>query len=187
MALRNLGLPAATSLLVEVGKGVLFVTVSAAFILWLVRRELREITRASNLLNGVVDGTTDAVFVKDEAGRYLLFNEAASRLVGKPVEEAIGRDDHALFEPESARMIRERDLAVMRGGVAETREERLTASGVTRTYHGGRPGSGAAMRWPDRGLQHNREGFAIHAAIPRLSRRGGGGEPGHPRARPARA
>ena len=57
--------------------------------------------RAAALLRAVADGTTDAVFVKDRAGRYLLFNAAAARFVGRPVEEVIGHDDTALFEPDS--------------------------------------------------------------------------------------
>ena len=45
-------------------------------------REFRQVARAGSLLRAVADGTTDAVFVKDRDGRYLLFNEAAARFVG---------------------------------------------------------------------------------------------------------
>jgi two-component system, cell cycle sensor histidine kinase and response regulator CckA len=94
-----------------------------------------EVRRTADLLRAVADGTTDAMFVKDREGKYLLFNEAAARFVGKPVAEVLGKDDTALFEPESASVVMARDHWVMTTGVVETEEETLTAAGVTRTYH----------------------------------------------------
>ncbi|WP_439627104.1 PAS domain S-box protein [Gemmata sp.] len=93
-----------------------------------------ELDRTSQLLRAVADSTTDAIFVKDRAGRYLLFNAAASGFVGKPIEEVLGRDDTALFEPDSARRVLDRDQEVMESGRATTEEEVLTAGGVTRVY-----------------------------------------------------
>ncbi len=93
-----------------------------------------ELRRTSELLKAVADGTTDAVFVKDWEGRYLFFNEAASRFVGKPVEAVLGRDDTELFDADSARRTMERDRRTMTTGRVETEEETLTAAGVTRTF-----------------------------------------------------
>jgi len=93
-----------------------------------------EIRRTHDLLRAVADSTTDAVFVKDRQGRYLLFNEAAARFVGRPVEDVLGRDDTALFSPEDARVIQESDRRVMESNQVHTTEEVLTAAGVTRTY-----------------------------------------------------
>lgn len=98
------------------------------------RRAEDEVRRTTKLLRAVADGTTDAVFVKDRAGRYLFLNEATARFVGKPVAEVLGRDDTELFDPDSARVVLERDLRIMATGVTETEEEQLTAAGVTRTY-----------------------------------------------------
>ncbi len=98
------------------------------------KRAGEELRRTADLLNAVAAGTTDAVFVKDSAGRYLLFNEAAARFVGRPAAEAIGQDDTALFDPESAKQVMANDRAVRDSGLTHTKEERLTAAGVTRTY-----------------------------------------------------
>ncbi len=98
------------------------------------RRVASEAARANDLLRTVVEGTPDALFVKDRDGKYLLFNSAASRFVGKPVEEVLGRDDTALFDPESARVAMAHDQQVMAANQADTAEEQLTAAGVTRTY-----------------------------------------------------
>ncbi len=99
------------------------------------KRAEADLRRTADLLKAVADGTTDAVYVKDRDGKYLMFNEAAARFVGRPVADVLGRDDTVVFDPESARLIRDRDRQVMASGRVETDEETLTAAGVTRTYH----------------------------------------------------
>ncbi len=90
--------------------------------------------RTANLLRAVADGTPDAVFVKDLQGRYLLFNEAAARFVGRPAAEVIGKDDAALFDLEGAQRVMASDLAVRESGQTQINEERLSAAGVERLY-----------------------------------------------------
>lgn len=90
--------------------------------------------KASELLQAVVESTTDAVFVKDQDGKYLLFNAAASQFVGIPATAVIGREDSDIFDPESVNVIRRHDLEVMKTGIPITTEELVTAAGVSRTY-----------------------------------------------------
>ena len=54
------------------------------------------------LLATIVEGTTDAVFVKDLDGRYLMVNSVCARILGRPKEEIIGKDDAQLLPPETA-------------------------------------------------------------------------------------
>src|SRR5256885_3530484 len=77
------------------------------------------------LLDSVISGTSDAVFVKDLRGRYLLVNRAAASLVGRQAEDIVGKDDFALFPFGIASAIRRKDQAVLRQEVA-THEEQLT-------------------------------------------------------------
>ncbi len=93
-----------------------------------------EMLRSASLLKAVADGTPDAVFIKDRAGRYLFFNQAASSFVGKSVEEVIGRDDTALFSATDAQMVINHDRGVIESQCVAMHEEELTAAGVTRTY-----------------------------------------------------
>ena len=86
------------------------------------------------LLRAVVEGIPQSLFVKDRAGGYLLLNEPGARLVGKEVEEVIGRDDTAVFDADTARRIAAADRRVMETGEPETFEEVVTAAGATRTY-----------------------------------------------------
>src|SRR5262249_36064952 len=93
-----------------------------------------ELRRTTQLLQAVADGAQEAGYVKDREGRHLMFNARATRVGGKPIGEVLGRDDPAIFEPDSARAAMAHDRRVMESGVADTDEKELTASGVTRTY-----------------------------------------------------
>jgi two-component system, cell cycle sensor histidine kinase and response regulator CckA len=93
-----------------------------------------ELQRTAGLLHAVVHEASDAVFVKDRMGRYLLCNEACASFLDKAIAEVVGRTDLALFDPDSAAQVMERDRRVMQSGRADTQEEQLTAAGVTRTY-----------------------------------------------------
>ncbi|WP_239027761.1 sensor histidine kinase [Geomonas subterranea] len=77
------------------------------------------------LLNSVIDGTIDAVFVKDVSGRYLLFSKGACQMTGKTLEQVLGRDDHALFPPEVALEVLRMDREVLEGNQAHTLEWEL--------------------------------------------------------------
>lgn len=89
------------------------------------RRAEEALRRSETLLRAVVDGSTDAVFVKDAAGRYLLFNDAAGRFVGKSPDQVKGRDDSEVFPPDVAATLRALDRLVMENGKVNTREENL--------------------------------------------------------------
>ncbi|MDE2593761.1 MAG: PAS domain S-box protein [Burkholderiales bacterium] len=82
--------------------------------------------RSEQLFRSVVEGTTDAVFVKDLQGRYLMANQACAAILDRPVDQIIGHDDTHVFPPDSAQLLIERDQAIMRGGVTRTTEEELT-------------------------------------------------------------
>src|SRR5262249_38479435 len=90
--------------------------------------------RGYDLLRAVSEGTTDAVFVKDRQGRYLMINTAGARFLGRTVAEVIGKDDTELFSPETARAIMEGDRRIMAAEKIQTYEDVGTAAGVTRTY-----------------------------------------------------
>jgi two-component system, cell cycle sensor histidine kinase and response regulator CckA len=77
-ALLRVGVHGESSLWISIAKGMAFISVSALLIFGIARREFQSVSRAHNLLQAVADGTTDAVYVKDLAGKYLLFNEGTS-------------------------------------------------------------------------------------------------------------
>jgi PAS domain S-box-containing protein len=98
------------------------------------RRAERTLRESHSLLEAVVEGIPQALYVKDRLGRYLLLNAPGARLIGREVADVIGRDDAALFDAETARRFTDADRRVMESGKAVTNEETGTAAGVTRTY-----------------------------------------------------
>ena len=72
----------------------------------------------------MIEGTPDAVYIKDANGRYLLVNPAAARVIGKPTEEIIGKEDRDLFPRDLAEKYQRDDRLVLEAGRAyETVEE----------------------------------------------------------------
>lgn len=90
--------------------------------------------RSESLLRAVIEGTTDAVFVKDTQGRYLLINTAGANLVGKTVAAILGQNDTALFSPDTAQGIMAHDQLLMKSRQIQTFEEEGEAAGVRRVY-----------------------------------------------------
>ncbi|MDR7305508.1 EAL domain-containing protein [Rhodoferax saidenbachensis] len=87
------------------------------------RHSLHRAERQRRLLDGVVSGTSDAVFVKDRAGRYVLGNQATAQFIGKPLSWILGKDDTALFDTASGQHLMVLDKTIMEGGITQTHEE----------------------------------------------------------------
>lgn len=86
---------------------------------------LRDVTdeMPEALLHAIMESTTDAIFVKDCNGRYVVVNSVAARVLGRPKEEIIGRTDDELLPAEVSLPIRQVDEAIMRAGDSRTIEE----------------------------------------------------------------
>jgi len=93
-----------------------------------------ELEKNLALLRGITESTTDAVFVKNSEGRYVMSNPAAARFVGLEVSDVLGKNDQEIFTPETGRPIMERDREILRSGETITYEELGTAKGITRTF-----------------------------------------------------
>ena len=104
-----------------------FVLTGAALsiIIELLRRTREGLEFNRRLLDGIVAGSEDAIFVKDRAGRYLLGNRAAAAFVGRPLDELIGKRDAELFSPASAELIARHDAEVIASGQVRTCDEVL--------------------------------------------------------------
>lgn len=93
-----------------------------------------ELQKTSNLLRDLVKGTSDAVYVKGIDGRFLLFNEAACRIVGKSRDEVIGMDDSSLFDAKSAQRLIDQDRHIIETLEVFIGEETIQINGVERTF-----------------------------------------------------
>jgi two-component system CheB/CheR fusion protein len=86
------------------------------------------------LMRAVTEASSDAIFVKDLQGRYLAINSAGARVIGRPADEIIGRDDSQLLPADAATTLMAGDRAIMASGVGNTAEETVTLGGDTRTF-----------------------------------------------------
>jgi PAS domain S-box-containing protein len=125
---------------ISIYKGLAFIALTAGLLYVLIARYIRRISahilelnqaqqllaRQKGLLDIVIEGTTDAVYIKDAAGRYLLANSAVANFVKKPVSEILGRDDTSLFSLDEAKTIMTQDQWVMNQSTPQTYEEHLT-------------------------------------------------------------
>jgi len=78
-----------------------------------------------NLLETLFKTATDAIFVKDHSGRFLLVNESGARSFGKTVEQVVGRTDPEVLPEETARACRESDRRVLETGEPLVTEEQI--------------------------------------------------------------
>jgi len=108
--------------------------VANAIALGIERKRSEEALRHNyNLLQTVIESTADAIYVKDLQGRYLMINSAGARLIGKQVEEILGRDDSMLFTIDTPQIL-ERDSLLIANGEILMYEETEPAGTGTRTY-----------------------------------------------------
>lgn len=106
----------------------------------------RQLRQNQRLLDAILEGSTDGIFVKDLEGRYLLINQAAIRTHGRTVEEALGRTDRELLQPDIAEEVHRQDREVIGTGSTLHYDERnvvsgrryawSTTKGVVRDEHG---------------------------------------------------
>ncbi|MEP0858468.1 PAS domain S-box protein [Trichocoleus sp. DQ-U1] len=87
-----------------------------------------------SLLQAVIEGTPDAIFVKDLQCRVVMANSGVGTIFNRQVEEIIGKDNTELLPPEIARQINETDRRVMTSGEPEMVEEVVTIMGITKIY-----------------------------------------------------
>lgn len=131
---------------ISLAKGWLFVAITALFLYGLIRRMQKQVQEISErelsvqkdrtsirqLLDNLVESSSDAIYAKDLQGRYLLFNRETARVLGIS-KHVIGDDDSRLF-PNQLEMIRANDLRAMSEDRPITCEETVTTVMGERTF-----------------------------------------------------
>src|SRR5215470_6934871 len=78
------------------------------------------------VVQAVLEGIDDAVFVKDTSGRYVLVNSSAARFLGQPIKEIAGKTDFDLLSRDKASEIAERDRLALARGITLTFEDTVS-------------------------------------------------------------
>lgn len=99
------------------------------------RQAEQALKQNQELLNSIISGTPDAIYVKDTAGKYLLVNNAAERIIGKQAAELLGRSDREVFQREEVPAILRENRVGHDPAEVELFEDTMTdAQGGRRTF-----------------------------------------------------
>lgn len=85
-----------------------------------------ELSRYDMLLNTIVNSSPDAIYAKDLDGKYILFNEAAARMVHADVQSVLGKSDEEIFDAEVAKKVQVADKTTASSAKISTTERVLT-------------------------------------------------------------
>ncbi|MFA5215661.1 putative bifunctional diguanylate cyclase/phosphodiesterase [Sulfuricurvum sp.] len=127
--------------LIQDYKGWLFIAITAFFLFLLCYRFLHKgfidyiertneqktaqmlLEQKNALLNSIIDSSSDAIVIKGLDRRYILLNDAAAKLSGLPILEALGKTADQIFPPETAQMINTDDTELLEKKSFAEREE----------------------------------------------------------------
>ena len=96
-----------------------------------IKKRERALAEQESRLRAIIEAINDAVFVKDLFGRYVMCNTAGTRIIGKTIEESLGKTDAELFPPEMARKIMISDHDVIHSGRTRVDETEIVIGGET--------------------------------------------------------
>ena len=94
----------------------------------------QKIESGLTLLESIIEGTPDPIFVKDLGGRMVIVNSANARMFNMHRAEMTGLTDFELLPAEFIPPILEVDRRVMATGQTEVVEEKIVTGGEVRVY-----------------------------------------------------
>ncbi|MDP2894059.1 MAG: EAL domain-containing protein [Sulfurimonas sp.] len=106
-------------------------------------KQIKEIVKASEIellqydkiLKTIVNNSPDAIYAKDLDGKYIIFNDGASRMLNIDVQNILGNSDDAIFTTQDAAKIKEEDKIILSNFQTDTKEEFFAAKdGIKKTF-----------------------------------------------------
>jgi PAS domain S-box-containing protein len=101
------------------------------------QREIQhDLQRTEALLRAIGECSADLIYAKDHEGRFLFANPPTLRVLGKPLDEVLGRADSEWHhDPAQAEAVMANDRRILATGQAEVLEEVYDAAGLgTRVF-----------------------------------------------------
>ena len=87
-----------------------------------------------HLLRSIMEGASEAIFVKDAESRYLLINTPGAQMLGRSVAEVLGKNDFDLFPAETAQFVQKIDEQVIQSGTPRNYEMTASLPGGDRVF-----------------------------------------------------
>jgi PAS domain S-box-containing protein len=95
---------------------------------------VRELSIKHRLLDSVVEGTTDLIYIRDLENRFTLANSACAKLFGRSVPEVVGRSMRELLPNDSYDAVAQSDQEIVHAGATCTIEEVAEIDGIPRLF-----------------------------------------------------
>lgn len=92
-----------------------------------------ELAQSQALLDSVINGIYDPIFVKDEEHRFLVLNDSMCEMMNHPRSGLLGRSDYEFFPKEQADIFWAHDDRVLHSDDVDINEEEFTRDGQTST------------------------------------------------------
>jgi PAS domain S-box-containing protein len=86
------------------------------------------------LLNAVVEGTTDPIYIRDLENRFTMANGACAKALRRNVSDVVGASLRDLLPNDSSDAVAKSDQEIVRAGVPCTIEETVEIEGITRIF-----------------------------------------------------
>jgi len=99
----------------------------------IIRRRNVELKRSRQFLDSIINALDDPVFVKDEQFRWVVLNERACEMLGRPREELLGKSPQEVLPSDWADSLQDMDQEVLRTGGTVVSEDEVTWDGEPRT------------------------------------------------------
>jgi PAS domain S-box-containing protein len=94
----------------------------------------RDLGNKHQVLDAVVGGTTDPIYIRDLEHRFTLANGACAKLFGLSVNEVLGKTMRELLPNDSYNAVAHSDKEIVRTGATCTIEEIAEIGGITRFF-----------------------------------------------------
>jgi PAS domain S-box-containing protein len=118
----------ATMTLVSIAKGWVFVAVTAAMLLFFVKRLVDSVASREAKLQTLIHAIPDLIWLKDPEGVYLGCNQAFERCFGVKEAEIIGKTDFDIVPRDQADFFRQKDRLVIEARATQENEEWVTSA-----------------------------------------------------------
>ncbi|MEH1952180.1 PAS domain-containing protein [Nostoc sp.] len=115
-------------------RGWFFVSCTSLLLYGLIWRRVRQLQQKHQLLQNIINSISDAIFVKDLQGRYVVVNKMAAQSLGHPTMDILGKVVEQFLSPEEAQRIRSLEQTILQTGQSEEVEELLTINGEARWF-----------------------------------------------------
>ncbi len=114
--------------------GALFSAVIAFYTIRKKRITKEKVRENLNLVQSVIEGVDDPIYVQDTETCFLLANTATAKLLGQDLLEILGKSNDELFSQERAAINNKKNLSVINTGKSSSFEEDIQTEEGTQTY-----------------------------------------------------